>query len=262
VRQRHDLPRGDLDRVVRQQAVMAALAHEVISGKTLSSPATLDRLQQAVQRSVVLSEGWNVMDFLKQLQKLAAGNVAFATIPVLDEAGWSDDGLQSVVRVDPVQVQDWVKSLLDDQARGKTQQLAYKPAKTTADVVNDTNVGGLAAAVSQVLAAKGFTAGAVGNNQAGHVAKSQVQAAKVDDLGAHAVAKDLGGLPVVPDATVPPGTVRVVLSADYVGPGSGLERAGPTSSLVDTVAAGPTDSTAPPPSPIITAGSKDPECVN
>src|SRR6201999_4028304 len=45
VRQRHDLPRGDLDRVVRQQAVMAALAHEVISGKTLSSPSTLGRLQ-------------------------------------------------------------------------------------------------------------------------------------------------------------------------------------------------------------------------
>ncbi|PRC57961.1 LytR family transcriptional regulator, partial [Mycobacterium sp. ITM-2017-0098] len=41
VRQRHDLPRGDLDRVVRQQAVMASLAHEVISSKTLSSPATL-----------------------------------------------------------------------------------------------------------------------------------------------------------------------------------------------------------------------------
>ncbi|MGH3636559.1 MAG: LCP family protein, partial [Mycobacterium sp.] len=33
VRQRHDLPRGDLDRVVRQQAVMAALAHQVISSR-------------------------------------------------------------------------------------------------------------------------------------------------------------------------------------------------------------------------------------
>ena len=55
VRQRHELPRGDLDRVVRQQVVMASLAHQVISGKTLSSPATMNRLQQAIQRSVVLS---------------------------------------------------------------------------------------------------------------------------------------------------------------------------------------------------------------
>ncbi len=101
VRQRHDLPRGDLDRVVRQQAVMASLAHQVISSKTLSSPATLNRLQDAVQRSVVLSDGWDIMEFVEQLQKLAAGNVAFATIPVLQENGWSDDGMQSVVRVDP-----------------------------------------------------------------------------------------------------------------------------------------------------------------
>jgi hypothetical protein len=42
-----DLPRGDLDRVVRQRVVMASLAHQVISGKTMSNPAALDRLQQA-----------------------------------------------------------------------------------------------------------------------------------------------------------------------------------------------------------------------
>ena len=59
------------------------------------------------------------MDFLQQLQKLAGGKVAFATVPVLDGAGWSDDGMQSVVRVDPRQVQDWVAGLLNDQAAGQ-----------------------------------------------------------------------------------------------------------------------------------------------
>src|ERR1700721_4637041 len=149
VRQRHDLPRGDLDRVTRQQAVMASLAHEVISGKTLSSPATLNRLQSAIQRSVVLSSGWDIMDFVNQLQKLAGGKVAFATIPVLDESGWSDDGMHSVVRIDPHQVQDWVAGLLHDQAQGKTEELAYTPNKTTANVVNDTDINGLAAAGSE-----------------------------------------------------------------------------------------------------------------
>ena len=157
VRQRHDLPRGDLDRVVRQQVVMASLAHRVISSQTLSSPNTLKRLEAAVQRSVVISQGWDVMDFVQQLQKLAGGNVAFATIPVLDGAGWSDDGMQSVVRVDPHQVQDWVAGLLHEQDQGKTEQLAYTPAKTITSVVNDTDINGLAAAVSDVLSAKGFT---------------------------------------------------------------------------------------------------------
>src|SRR5690349_21278256 len=180
VRQRHDLPRGDLDRVVRQQVVMASLAHQVISGKTLSSPATLNRLQEAVQRSVVLSEGWDIMSFVNQLQKLAAGNVAFATIPVLAEDGWSDDGMQSVVRVDPPQVQEWVAGLLQDQDEGKTEQLAYSPDKTIADVVNDTDINGLAASVSDVLTGKGYTPGEIGNSDATHVDKTQVQAATLD----------------------------------------------------------------------------------
>jgi LCP family protein required for cell wall assembly len=262
VRQRHDLPRGDLDRVVRQQAVMASLAHEVISSKTLSSPSTLNRLQEAVQRSVVLSDGWNVMEFAEQLQKLAAGNVAFATIPVLKENGWSDDGMQSVVRVDPTEVKDWVAGLLHDQDEGKTEELAYTPEKTTADVVNATDINGLASAVSQVLTTKGFAAGTTGNLEGGAVTGSQVQAPKADDLGAQAISEDLGGLPIVEDASVAPGSVRVVLASDYTGPGSGLDGVDPTLSTADPVAAESTDEAPLAPSPILTAGSNDPECVN
>ena len=262
VRQRHDLPRGDLDRVTRQQAVMASLAHEVISSKTLSSPATLDRLQQAVQRSVVISDGWNIMEFAEQLQKLAAGSVAFATIPVLEENGWSDDGMQSVVRVNPVQVQEWVAGLLHEQDEGKTEELAYTPSKTTVDVVNATDVNGLAASVASILTEKGFAPGSTGNHEGGPVTSSQVQAAKADDLGAQQVSKDLGGLQVVESPTVAPGTVRVVLTNDYTGPGSGLDGSDPTLATADPVTDGSTDSTEPAPSPILTAGSNDAECVN
>ena len=264
VRQRHGLPRGDLDRVVRQQVVMASLAHQVISGRTLSSPATLSALQDAIQRSVVISTGWDIMDFLKQLQKLAAGNVAFATIPVLAEDGWSDDGMQSVVRVDPAQVKEWVSGLLQDQAQGKIEKVAYSPDQTTADVVNDTEINGLAGAVSDRLGALGFGTGAIGNNDKTKVSESQVQAATSDDLGAQAVAKDLGGLPVVADSSILPGTVRVVLADDYAGPGSGLDGTLPTAAPVELessdIEAASAD--APSPSPVITAGSNDPKCVN
>ncbi len=268
VRQRHDLPRGDLDRVTRQQAVMAALAHQVISGKTLSSPATLNRLQDAVQRSVVLSDGWDIMDFVTQMQKLAGGNVAFATIPVLQEDGWSDDGMQSVVRVDPAQVQEFVSGLLQKQDEGKTDVIAYTPAKTTADVVNDSDINGLAASVSEVLTGKGFTAGNVGNNDAEPVSKSQVRVAKTDDLGAQAVSKELGNLPIVEDPSVAPGSVRVMLAGDYTGPGSGLgsdvSDDGSTEAAGDTVdpAAAETTEAVPQPPTIMTAGSDGPECVN
>lgn len=261
VRQRHDLPRGDLDRVTRQQSVMASLAHQVISSKTLTSPATLNRLEDAVQRSVVLSDGWDIMDFVEQLQKLAAGSVAFATIPVLQEDGWSDDGMQSVVRVDETQVKDWVGSLLKEQDEGKTEQISYSPDKTTADVVNATDIGGLAAAVSDVLSSQGFKPGQVGNHEGPPITGSQVRAAKTDDMGAAAVAKALGNLPVVEDGSLGAGEVSVVLAGDYTGPGSGLGTEDPT---LDTTA-DPVANDAelpPPPAPVLTAGSDDPACVN
>lgn len=266
VRQRHDLPRGDLDRVTRQQTVMASLAHEVISGKTLSSPTTLNRLEDAVQRSVVISDGWDIMDFVQQLQKLAAGSVAFATVPIIREDGWSDDGMQSVVRVDPDEVRNWVGGLLEDQEQGKTEEVAYTPDKTTVEVINGTDINGLAASVSQVLSNKGFTTGNTGNHEGTPPAGSQVQAAKTDDLGAQQVSKDLGGLPVTEDNALAPGSVRVVLANDYTGPGSGLDGSSGTDPDVqpanadDTTSAG--DEAPPPPSPIITAGANDPKCVN
>jgi LCP family protein required for cell wall assembly len=267
VRQRHDLPRGDLDRVVRQQVVMASLAHQVISGKTLRSRSTLNRLEDAIQRSVVISSGWDIMDFLNQLQRLAAGNVTFATIPVLAEDGWSDDGTQSVVTINPQQVREWVAGLLHDQDAGTGPSVTYSRGQTTVDVDNASDVNGLAGAVSDRLSAAGFTSGAVGNHDQGMVTESQVLAAAEDDPGAQAVAKELGGLPVRTDDSIPTGTVRVVLAEGYDGPGSGQDgtlpsAAADSAATVDKAAADPNASPAPPPSPVITAGTNDPKCVN
>jgi hypothetical protein len=171
--------------------------------------------------------------------------------------------MQSVVRVDPTQVREFVNGLLQDQDSGKTEEIAYSPDKTTADVVNDSDVNGLAAAVSEVLTGKGFSAGTIGNNDAGHVAASQVRAPSTDDLGAQAVSKELGNLPIVEDPSLAPGTVRVVLANDYTGPGSGLgsgDAVVPSGDTIDPAAATTTD-TPVAPSPILTAGSEGPPCV-
>ena len=45
VRQRYDLPRGDLDRITRQQVYMASLANKVLSTSTLTSPSKLSDLR-------------------------------------------------------------------------------------------------------------------------------------------------------------------------------------------------------------------------
>jgi hypothetical protein len=119
--------------------------------------------------------------------------------------------------------------------------------------------------VSDRLTAAGFTGGSVGNSDKAKVTESQVLAAKEDDLGAQAAAKELGGLPVKADASIPPGTVQVLLADGYDGPGSGQDGTLPSSAEVDKAAQDASSGNAeqaPPPSPVITAGSSDPKCVN
>ena len=262
VRQRHDLPRGDLDRVTRQQAVMAALAHQVISGKTLSSPATLNRLQDAVQRSVVLSDGWDIMDFVTQLQKLAGGNVAFATIPVL-RGGRLERRRHAERRPRRrAAVKDWVAGLLKDQDEGKTEVIAYSPDKTTVEVVNDTDINGLAASVSAGVDRQGFRSRRRRQQRGRTRPGSQVQAAKADDLGA---ASGRQGTRQPPDRRGPvggPGIGAGGAGGRLHRPRLGPRDRGSVAGRPPTRPPSSPPTLPPPPSPVLTAGSDDPACVS
>jgi LCP family protein required for cell wall assembly len=109
VRQRHGLPGGDLDRIVRQQVFIGAIADKILSAGTLTDPAALNRLISAVRASVTLSTGWDVTTFAAQMQGLTGGNVRFTTIPT-DGSATNSDG--DVLLVNPKTVQTNVDSLI------------------------------------------------------------------------------------------------------------------------------------------------------
>lgn len=103
VRQRHGLPRGDLDRMVRQQAFLAGFAQKAISGGILAHPGKLAALVDKARESIVLDREWDVLAFAERMQGIAAGNVQFSTIPIQDAAyDTPEDG--QAIRVDPVEV--------------------------------------------------------------------------------------------------------------------------------------------------------------
>src|SRR5699024_4138626 len=110
VRQRYGLPRSDLDRIVRQQAYMASLVNKVVSTGTLTSPSKLSKISEAVERSVIIDEDWDVMGFATQMAILAGGNVTFNTIPVTSVDGTGDYG-ESIVTVDLKQVHQFYEDL-------------------------------------------------------------------------------------------------------------------------------------------------------
>ncbi|XMG32074.1 LCP family protein [Amycolatopsis bartoniae] len=110
VRQRKNLPRGDLDRIVRQQVFLGSALHKVLTAGVLTSPSKMSDLTDALHKSLVLDPDFDLLQFAEKAKGLASGDVTFETIPVITINGRSPDG-QSIVEVDPKAVQQYVAGL-------------------------------------------------------------------------------------------------------------------------------------------------------
>jgi LCP family protein required for cell wall assembly len=137
VRQRENLPRGDLDRIVRQQAFLGSALRKVLSAETFADPSRLGSLMDAVQRSVVLDKGWDVVSLLRQAQGLVAGNVDFVTIPVVSTDARNERG-QSVVTIDRDQVHAFIAALVGHRAVPGPAGPGSPPADGTAPAAPPT----------------------------------------------------------------------------------------------------------------------------
>jgi LCP family protein required for cell wall assembly len=100
VRQRYDLPRGDVDRAQRQQNALRALLGKAVTGGMLADPVQLYRLLDAVSRSVsvddTLSNG-GIRDLGVEMRGMRPAGVTFVGAPV---RGLGREGAQSVVYLD------------------------------------------------------------------------------------------------------------------------------------------------------------------
>ena len=215
VRQRHGLPRGDLDRIVRQQAYLASLANKVLTAGTLANPRRINQLINATQQSLVLDEGFDVLDFAARMQGLAAGNMVFETVPVLGDGDSESDG--AVLTVDPEAVRAFVAQAIEAPPPAGPQHGPPTKTAVTVEVFNASAVTGLARSVSEQLVGHGFLQGTVGNalTRATSVVRYPTGGADAGRL----VADTLGGLPVAEDSQLSAGTVQVYLGKDYSGPG-------------------------------------------
>lgn len=100
VRQRYGLPRGDLDRVQRQQNYMRAMMAEVFQQNMLSDLGQTDDLLLALTSAISVDEtlsNTNLVGLAYSLRGLNANSLNFLTVPV---AGLGTEGAQSVVYID------------------------------------------------------------------------------------------------------------------------------------------------------------------
>lgn len=227
VRQRHGLPNGDLDRVARQQVFLAGMAKKVFSQDILLPGSdTLGALRQAVAKSVVLDEGWNIIEFAQQMVGFTSGGLSFQTIPHGTLAlETPNDGV--AVEVDPTEVRNFVRGVIPDDASSTTaggpgsSDGVLDPASITVNVRNAAGVRGVARGVADTLTNDGFTIGAVGD--AASRPTTVVRYAPGEQANGEAVASALDDPPdVEEDPNLPAGQVTVLVGRDYTPPPDGL----------------------------------------
>jgi LCP family protein required for cell wall assembly len=245
VRQRHGLPEGDLSRIRRQQVFLAALADKMLAGGTLTDPAKLGALIGAAQQAVVLDRGWDLLSFARQASGMAAGNIAFDTVPT---RGTDTNARGNVVRVDPAQVRAFVerRSAEQEEAARRAREaaaptpppaLGVEAGHYVVHVRNGSGADGLATQVLSRLTRLGFVRGTLDNTA--DTPTSVVRHRDSPDA-ADAVAAQLGGFAVEQDDAVPSGHLQVVLGADAPTLVPGL--AGSPTPIPTTIAPPPAES--------------------
>ncbi|WP_338031437.1 LCP family protein [Diaminobutyricibacter tongyongensis] len=212
VRQRHGLPNGDLDRIVRQQYFLSVEARQVLSAGTLLNPVKLQNVLDAVSSSIQTDPGLDLIALAAQLHGLSADNLSTATIPVSGTPTITVDGNDvSIVQVDTAAMPSFIHSVVGNPS-AYVNAKAAAPSTVTVTVLNGSGADGRAASNTATLAALGFKTGTPGTTAT--TPTTTIEYASGMESAAKAVAAHVPGATV--SATSSVSGVTLVLGADGV----------------------------------------------
>ncbi len=216
VRQRHGLPLGDLDRVIRQQYFLSVEAHKFLSAGTLLNPVELHSVLSAVSKSIETDPGLNLLSLAAQLHNLTGGKIHSATIPVSGTPTIRvNGGYLSIVQVDTAAMPAFIQSVIGTPSAYTTANSA-QPATVTVTVLNGGGVNGAAAQASGTLRTAGFRTGTPGNVST--TATTVIQYPTGEESQAKTVAEFLPKATVQQIASVT--GITVLLGTDGIMPNS------------------------------------------
>lgn len=116
-RQRHGLSGGDFSRMQRQQNWMRAMLGSAFDRDVLTNPGRLNDLLLMVAENVSVDEGFTIGemgDLALSMRNVRRGDVNFISAPVLG-TGWSPDGSQSIVNLDPEGLEEVSRAFAEDR---------------------------------------------------------------------------------------------------------------------------------------------------
>ncbi len=228
VRQRKELPGGDLGRIRRQQQFIGAIVRKVTSAGTLLNPVKLGNVVDAASQSVQIDDTLSNRDLLQlamRFRNVSAGGVSFVTVPVADAGARRKTpiGRSEVVLLDEPKLAALFERLQRDIPPGAPAPAAsatpgppliVPAAKVQVRVLNGAGVAGLGSRAASDLKAAGFQVVGAPGNRGTQARMTAVRYGpdKVDS--ARTLAAALPGSVLQADPKLS-GTLELVLGSDY-----------------------------------------------
>jgi LCP family protein required for cell wall assembly len=227
VRQRHGLPRVDLDRIVRQQVFIGGVLRKMISEDVLLDLGRQRELAQAASSALTVDRDLQLLDLAEQMQSVTAGSIEFQTIPIVTPDGRDDQG-RSIVQLEDEETLHAVFADLsaepEEPAPSPTSEApaTVAPSDITVDVFNGSGTSGLAGSAAEALTAAGYGIGSTGNADSMDYARTEIRYAAADKAMAKTLATAVPGAKLAADEDVPAGTVQLVIGSDFNGIGQAV----------------------------------------
>jgi LCP family protein required for cell wall assembly len=225
VRQRHGLPRGDFDRIIRQQTFMAGMIRKLLSDNVLLDLGKQRALVQAAAKALTVDQSLNLLGLAGQMQSVTAGAIQFQTVPYVGDD--KDTQGRYILRLeDQETLHKYFADLSADPAPnpGATAPTTAAPATVQPSLVkvavfNGSGVAGLAGQTAEELRAKGFTVTSTGNADNMNYTATEIRYAAGEQAQAATLAAQVPGATKSQVDDLPPGTVQLVIGSDFNGIG-------------------------------------------
>ncbi|WP_092195050.1 LCP family glycopolymer transferase [Blastococcus tunisiensis] len=223
VRQRHGLPRGDFDRIIRQQTFIGGMIRKMLSDNVLLDLGKQRTLVQAAADSLTVDQSLDLLGLATQMQSVTAGAVEFQTVPYVGDD--TDDEGRYILRLED---EDALHAFFADLSAepeapaGPTAPAAPEtvaPGEVSVAVFNGSGISGVAASTAEALAAEGYQVTSTGNADSSEYTGTEIRYAAGDQALANTLAASIPGATIAEADEPAPGTLELVIGSNFNGVG-------------------------------------------
>jgi LCP family protein required for cell wall assembly len=240
VRERHIGLGSDLQRINRQQIFLASLAQKIKQSSSLSDPTKLYNMVHDIASALTTDSGLSLTDMYaiaNSLKGLSTKALQFIMAPVVpypanpaSQVEFSQPSADRLFRA--IARDNHILKTARRAAHAQTQPLpTVKPGKVQLQVLNGTNVAGLAATTASQLTARGFNVAGTGN-ATGAASSTVIEYASAAQLPqVNTLQEEIPGAQIKQVPSLKGSTLSLVLGNGFkgVGPKSATKRAKSTS---------------------------------